>query len=403
MTSRPPHEPAQPSRLQICPISPSEPPPRARLLAIATNPEVGASTRFRILQWRPYLEQAGFSLWLDAFFSGAGAEVLYRRGQYVAKLGFCAAGAVRRLTGLARASRRADVLFIHRETFPLGWAVGVRLLKRFAGAILYDYDDAMFLPQRQGRGALGRFEALETPKRLMAMSHTVLAGNSFLAEYARPYARRVVVLPTCIDTSRFRPPERPSARDGCLRVGWIGSHSTTKYLQSLRTVLEAVGQRVPFRLDVVGSSSSLSVPGIAVERSRWCLEREVDDFARCDIGIYPLWDDPWSLGKCGFKAIQFMACGVPVVAAAVGVNRQIIEDGVNGFLASTPEEWIAKLSTLLTEPGLREQFSRAGRRTIEERYSLTAHAATLLRVLQAAHSDSAAPPLGAPERQLVCP
>jgi glycosyltransferase involved in cell wall biosynthesis len=124
--------------------------------------------------------------------------------------------------------------------------------------------------------------------------------------------------------------------------------------------------------------------GVEIEHRPWRLEREVEDFARCDIGVYPLWDDPWSSGKCGFKAIQFMACGVPVVASALGVNRQIIEDGVNGFLASRPEEWVTKLTTLLTEPDLREQFSLAGRRMIEERYSLTAHAPTLLQVLREA-------------------
>jgi len=119
------------------------------------------------------------------------------------------------------------------------------------------------------------------------------------------------------------------------------------------------------------------VPGVATEQPPWALEREVELFNTCDVGVYPLADDEWSRGKCGFKAIEFMACGVPVVASAVGVNREIIEDGVNGFLASTDDEWVEKLGRLLEDPALRRRFGQAGRRTIEERYSLRVHAPTL--------------------------
>ena len=354
-----------------------------RLLAVATNPETGASTRFRVLQWRPYLERAGFSLTVDTFFTAAGAGVLYQPGHYLAKLSCFVHGILRRAVSLARAPRNADLLFIHREAFPLGRKLLFGKLEKFPGPIIYDYDDAMFLPQREGRGILARLEDLETPKEVMALSAVVLAGNQFLAEYARRYAKRVVVLPTCIDPVKFRPADPPGSSERCV-VGWIGSHSTVKYVEDLLPILQRAAGKYRFTFRVVGAAAPLRAPGLQVDQRPWVLEREVEDFQGCDIGVYPLWDDPWAQGKCGFKAIQFMACGVPVVAAAVGVNRQIIEDGVNGFLASTEGEWEEKLGCLIADPRLREKLGQAGRRTVTERYSLDVHAPTLVAVLRSA-------------------
>jgi glycosyltransferase involved in cell wall biosynthesis len=160
-------------------------------------------------------------------------------------------------------------------------------------------------------------------------------------------------------------------------------------------VLQRLRERHPFVLRVSGFDEPLNVPGVATEQPQWALDREVELFNTCDIGIYPLADDEWSKGKCGFKAIEFMACGVPVVAAAVGVNREIIEDGVNGFLASTEDEWVDKLGRLLAGRELRRRFGEAGRRTIEARYSLRVHAPTLATTLRDVVERSRSGPRGA--------
>ena len=165
-------------------------------------------------------------------------------------------------------------------------------------------------------------------------------------------------------------------------LGWIGSPTTAEYLDPLAGVFRRVAERHPFILRISGAGAPVVMPGVTVENERWSLEREIDLFRTCDIGVYPLKDDEWSRGKCGFKAIEFMACGVPVVASAVGVNREIIEDGVNGFLASTDEEWAGKLQRLISDPGLRRRLALAGRRTIEERYSLHVNAPKLAAVLR---------------------
>jgi glycosyltransferase involved in cell wall biosynthesis len=352
-----------------------------RILAIATNPASAASTRFRVMQWMPELERAGFALTLDAFFSPRGAEVLYGPGRRPAKSARLVAGAIHRAAVLLRAARTADMLFIHREAFPLGRRVLFERIETFPGAVIYDYDDAMFLPQRQGRGLVRRLENLRTPLDLMQRSDLVLAGNRMLTDFARQHARQVLHLPTCVDTERFRS-RVPHDPRSLLRVGWIGSHTTAKYLQTLLPVLHDVSAEHAFELYVVGAGWPLSGDGLRITQISWALEREIDDFAGCDVGLYPLWDDPWTRGKCGFKAIQFMACGVPVLAAAVGANRDIIEDGVNGFLASTDEEWTEKLGWLLTDRALRDKLGQAGRRTVEERYSVRANAPALIDALQ---------------------
>ena len=167
-------------------------------------------------------------------------------------------------------------------------------------------------------------------------------------------------------------------------MGWIGSPTTFQYLESIKDVLADVSERHPFTLKVSGAGRAVDFPGVDVKVAPWSMADEVGLFNSCDVGVYPLSDDDWSRGKCGFKAIQFMACGVPVVAAAVGVNREIINHGVNSMLATTRDEWVAHLSRLLTDAALRRQMSAAGRTTIEEKYSLRVTAPQLAGVLNAA-------------------
>jgi glycosyltransferase involved in cell wall biosynthesis len=156
----------------------------------------------------------------------------------------------------------------------------------------------------------------------------------------------------------------------------------------LGPVFQKVAERHRFVVRISGTADPVTIPGVEVDNRPWMLDREVELFNTCDIGVYPLPDDDWSKGKCGFKAIQFMACGVPVLSAAVGVNREIIQDGVNGYLASNQDEWIAKLERLLGDVEVRHRFAEAGRRTIAERYSLDVNAPKLAAVLRAAAKES---------------
>ena len=359
-----------------------------RVLALSPIPEEGAGCRFRIAQFIPYLEAAGIHVTLRSLFTPEFFRLVYKRGHYLRKALSFGALSLKRLDSLRDASR-FDVVFIYREIFPIGPALIERLLTMPGRPpVVFDFDDAIFLPSVSDANRL--IATLKTPRKvdtIIRRSDRVIAGNAFLAEYARRLNTAVTTIPTCVDTTRFVPSpdawsDNGSGRSRDLIVGWIGSPTTAGYIRDLVPVLRRVRERHPFVLRVSGAGDALQIPGLTVDNVAWALDREVELFRTCDVGVYPLADDEWSQGKCGFKAIEFMACGVPVVAAAVGVNREIIEDGVNGFLASTEAEWVEKIGRLLVDGDLRRRLAAAGRRTIEERYSLDVNAPKLAATLR---------------------
>ena len=356
-----------------------------RVLALSPMPEEGAGCRFRIAQFIPYLRSVGIEVTLRSLFTAEFFNLVYRRGQYARKAAGFAALAAKHLASLRDLSR-FDVVFLYREMLPIGPAIVERLLAlRGRPPIIFDFDDAIFLPSVSE--ANRPISALKQPGKVASIirhSDRVIAGNDYLASYARRFNDSVTVIPTVVDTARFLP--RAVSPNGRTRpapvVGWIGSPTTASYLVGLLPVLQQVHAAHPFTLRVSGAAQPIEAGDLPIEQPGWSLTAEVELFNTCDVGVYPLVDDEWARGKCGFKAIEFMACGVPVVASAVGVNREIVEDGVNGFLASTDAEWIDKLGRLLADADLRRRFAAAGRRTIEERYSLRVHAPTLAATLR---------------------
>jgi glycosyltransferase involved in cell wall biosynthesis len=355
---------------------------RIRLLVLSPIPEEGAGCRFRIAQFIPYLEANGFDVTLRSLFTTEFFRQVYRPGGYLSKALTFTTLSLKRLDSLRDVSQ-FDVVFIYREVFPLGPALVERLLTSGRRPpVVFDFDDAIFLPSVSDANRL--IGALKRPQKVATIirrSRHVIAGNAFLAGYARRFNPAVTMIPTCVDTARFVPAAAASARRSPI-VGWIGSPTTASYVRSLVPILQRVRERHHFTLRVSGAGQPVRIDGVDVDNVAWSLDREVDLFNGCDIGVYPLPDDEWSKGKCGFKAIQFMACGVPVVAAAVGVNREIIQDGVNGFLAATPDEWVEKLARLIADPELRRRVSEAGRRTVVEQYSLRKNAPILADTLR---------------------
>jgi glycosyltransferase involved in cell wall biosynthesis len=392
------------------------------MLARARVPEEGAGCRFRIAQYLPALEAAGIQVTISPFFTRESFQLVCRKGHHVRKALLFARRALARLHSLSL-RREYDIIYIYREAFPVGPPVIETLLAQTPGvAIVYDFDDAVYLPNTSD--ANRAIAALKWPgkvKSIVGRCDGVIAGNEYLAAWARQYSDAVRVIPTCVDTTKFVPRSdvgrvlsdpaqnvaqtfrpasdvaqafrpasdvaqtfrpasdvaqafRPASDPAPPVVGWIGTPTTVPYLLSLQSIFQDVARAHPFVLRVCGAGADVTIPGVAVDNVRWTLDGEISLFNTCDIGVYPLSDDEWARGKCGFKAIQFMACGVPVVAAPVGVNREIIQDGANGLLASTPAEWIEKLGRLLSNASLRTELGAAGRRTIEAGYSLTANA-----------------------------
>jgi glycosyltransferase involved in cell wall biosynthesis len=353
-----------------------------RMLALSPVPLEGAGCRFRVAQYIPALEAAGFSVTVAPFFDRSFFDLVYRRGRYVKKLGAFLRQSIERVR-LLLARDRFDVFFVYREAYPFGPPWFESTLAKSGRPVIYDFDDAIFLTNASDANRFA--SALKYPRKvasLVARSSLVLAGNDYLASYARTYNPLVRVLPTCVDTNVFVPRTTSRLPGDPPVIGWIGTPTTAAYMKTMAPVLGRLAARHDFQLRVSGSGAPLEFDGVRTVNERWSLDNEVALFNTCDVGVYPLADDEWAKGKCGFKAIQFMACGVPVVAAAVGVNTQIVEDGVNGFLASSEDEWEAKISRLLADPGLRARIGAAGRKTIEERYSLAAHAPRLVSMVR---------------------
>jgi glycosyltransferase involved in cell wall biosynthesis len=371
------------------------------VLALSPIPEEGAGCRFRIAQFIPYLESVGIHVTLNSLFTPEFFRLVYKPGHYARKAATFAALSVKRLDSL-RDSSRFDLILLYREMFPIGPAFVERLLAaRRRPPMVFDFDDAISL--RSVSDANQLIAALKQPGKVSSIirhSDHVIAGNDYLADYARRFNPAVTMIPTCVDTDRFVPAaeavesETPAASRE-LVVGWIGSPTTALYIRGLASVLRRVRERHSFVLRVSGTGEPLTIPGVDVDNRPWSLQGEVELFNGCDVGVYPLVDDEWSKGKCGFKAIQFMACGVPVIAAAVGVNRTIVRDGTNGFLASTEDEWVEKLSRLLSDAALRRRFAIAGRRTVEEGYSLRVNAPKLAVTLRGVVERSRVAPTGA--------
>lgn len=335
--------------------------------------------RFRIEQWEPLLRSEGIEFSYDPFLDGDTAILLKRPGQSLRK-GLRLVRLLRRRLLQATSLHGYDVVFVFRETALIGPALAERILRRRGIPYVYDFDDSVWVRYRSPANSFWSYLRFpgKTATSCRLAAH-VLAGNDTLAGYALKHTRAVSVVPTTIDTDLYRPPPAREART--LVVGWSGSYSTGPYLQLVRTVLQRLAKLFAFRVVVVGATE-FQVDGVDVELRPWRLERELVDLSEMDIGIMPLPDAPWERGKCGLKALQYMALGIPAIASPVGVNREIIKHGENGLLAESNDEWEDALARLLASEPLRRKLGRAGRVTVEQAYSAKAHAPRVAEVLR---------------------
>ena len=345
-----------------------------RVFFIAPHrPGRSPSQRFRFEQFVPYWRAQGYDFTYGWCIDEQDDHDFYRREAIVAKARVYANSWLRR-SRLIEDARGHDLIILQRETFMTRGTYFERKLAATGIPLIYDFDDALWIKQvSEGNRMFAWMKDAGKINKMIPMADLVIAGNDFLAAYARRLNPSVVTIPTVVDTTVFRVHPERNTENAPLVIGWTGSKTTIPYLRSLLPALMELKRRtdVPFVLRVI-SDSPLNIEGLEVDNRKWGRESEVTDLQDIHIGIMPMERDEWSKGKCAFKGIQYMALGKPTILEDHGVNPSVVEHGKNGFLASSKEEWIRYLSQLLADADLRRRLGRAARVTVEERYSVQA-------------------------------
>jgi len=252
-----------------------------------------------------------------------------------------------------------DGVFLHRKIlniFDAFW------LRRYSRKIIYDYDDAlMYSDRKPGRNDRSRQRRF---RRSVELSDLVISGNSYLAEHAQKFNSSVEILPTGLNTRAYKVETKPE-NDGRIRLVWIGSKSTLKYLAEIKPALEEIGSRFENVVLRIICDDFFDLQNMIVEKHQWHKDTEAADLITSDIGLAPLPDDRFTRGKCGFKILQYAAAGLPVVACPVGVNAEYVRDGVTGFHAINTSQWLDRVSKLIKDEALRKQAGQAGKNNVQ--------------------------------------
>ena len=336
--------------------------------------------RFRLEQWEPLLKEKGVEITFSPFETDDLRRVLYQNGHALQKIQAVTKNMNRRRKQLDSV-KKFDLVYVFREAAILGPAWFEKKIARSGVPMIFDFDDAVFVAYKSP--ANGYLSYLKFPNKtadICRLSAHVMAGNQYLADYSRQFNDNVTIIPTTIDTEKYRVVEK-AANPDVITIGWSGSFSTVQHLDTVRYVLQQLAGDEKFRLRVIGTPN-YEIPGVDVEALKWQSETEIEDLKKIDIGLMPLPDDEWSKGKCGLKALQYMALGIPTICSPVGVNSTIISDGENGFLADRKEEWIEKLKRLLHSFELRRKLGLAGRETVEENYSAKSQAPKVFEIFE---------------------
>ena len=352
---------------------------KLRILLLSRYSGLGASSRMRLFQYVPFLERIGAQILISPFFDDAYLKELYstRKRHFTT----VAASYVRRACALLRA-RSCSVVWVEKEVFPFLPAGFEALLSHCGVPYIVDYDDAIFHTYDQHRSTWVRRALERKLDPLLNNATHVTVGNSYLEAYVRAHgASSVTRIPTVVDITRYNVSPEPylDTTSTEFRIGWIGSPETTKYLHLVRDALRALSAERPIRLITIGAAP-LPDYGVPLEQHAWDEQTEAQLLSSIHVGIMPLMDSPWERGKCGYKLIQYMACGRPVVASPVGVNQDIVTDRV-GFLAHDTDAWLQALRLLASDIDRRRAYGAAARERVEREFTLQVTAPRIVELL----------------------
>lgn len=355
-----------------------------KVLFLTVGPEIVASSRTRVYQFLPYLHKENIKTKVIPFTSKMQAYKIINdiKRNLLDEISEKTYSCISILKFLFLC-RRFDILFIQKIILPVKL---VNIIKRFNSNIVFDFDDAIFLTDKyqhnQNDKILKRFNYI------LHNCKYVIVGNTFLKEKAIILNKKVYTLPTPIDTNRFSSKKENKEIKNNIVIGWIGSPDSCGYLRDLRHVFEILANKYNnLKFEFIGADNFYK----GQERftiKEWSFDREIEDLQNLDIGIMPLSDDEFARAKCGYKLLQYMSMGIPAVASPVGINCKLIQDEINGFLASSQEEWRDKLDILLKNSNLRFKIGLAGRRMVEQLYSYEIMAPKLIKVFKGLSYDN---------------
>lgn len=326
------------------------------------------SQRFRVEPYLPLFASHQLEYDIEPFFDEKCFEILYAKGNLLKKAAGVFKGFFRRFATVLFRLHRYDYIFIHREAAPVGppffeWLI----TKLFRKKYIFDFDDAIWIPDGN-RALVNWVRGYWKTKYLCQWAYKVAGGNDYLCNYAKKYQKNVVLLPTSVDVEHHHNRTKDQNTQAVV-IGWTGSHSTLKYLDNLLPVLRQLSEQTAVEVLVICNQK----PDFNLKNFRflsWSEKTEVEDLLRINIGIMPLVNDAWSEGKCGFKLIQYLSLGIPAVASPVGVNKKIIDQGVNGFLCTTDQEWQEALLFLISDEKVRRRMGAEGQKKVREEFSI---------------------------------
>lgn len=325
--------------------------------------------RYRIEQWEPFLNKQGISIDYFPFADVKLTQILPKPGNFPLKVSKIIKGFAERFLNLTKLSSY-DVIYIYRAAAMIGPAFPERMIKLSGRPVIFDFDDAIFLPHTNEANKLFSWMKFAGKTRsICRISNSVMVGNSWLAEYARRYNSNVTVIPSSVNTEVYSPNPKSENANRKVIIGWTGSSTSQTHLEIFAPTLRKIINRFPVEIHV-HSDRSPDLPDIPFTWHKWSPENEIEVISGFDIGIMPLPNDDWSLGKCSMKALLYMSFGIPTVCSDVGMNREVINHGENGFLASEEEEWFKSLKMLIDSVDLRSKIGVAARKTVTEKYSM---------------------------------
>jgi glycosyltransferase involved in cell wall biosynthesis len=353
-----------------------------KILVICPHP-VGYAPgqRLKYEQYFNIFKENGYEVTVSPFMSEAFQKIVYKKNKYLQKTFWTIAGYFRRILDLFRI-RSYDLIYVFLWVAPFAPPIFEKITRRLAKRMVYDIDDLVFLNPPSSANPLVKY--LRSSKNhiyLMKSADHVITCTPYLDQFVRKYNEKTSDISSTINTDLYQPKRDYDVKDKFV-IGWSGSHSTSKYLHLLDDVFRELAKKHSFKLVVMGDDT-FTLDGVEVDARPWKEEYEVEVISRFDVGVYPLPDEEWVLGKSGLKALQYMATGVPTVATAIGTVFRIIKNGENGFLVNSADQWKEALSKLITDQQLREKIGAKAVETVETQFSIHSTKDAYLSILRA--------------------